>query len=346
MPDLQEKGFSIGRVHIPMKKVVAEFHFEMPGLGLWADGELLGEEWQGTFAGHSIKLAFPKDEDDFGLKDEDISYLRALTGSSSVGPEAAAYGVRVIRVAVTGEADFDISDFENDPKPIDEAFEVNRRLEKVATAFIQGFCDQVRVLHSQHWLGSSADPPFRTWVSNLRDQGGTRIPVSTGVDMTITALGQETALQMMDFNEAAENAAAELGTPLPEELLADAKYLAWIRQPHDLRLGVLLAAIACETKVKRTLLDITSDAQRALAEIILQNPRDVSVAVVSHLNQTAQAVTGRSLKTDDPDLWKAVTALFETRNAIAHGRDPQPGDKQMSDGIRTADKVITWLNEL
>src|SRR5436305_10233766 len=68
--------------------------------------------------------------------------------------------------------------------------------------------------------------------------------------------------------------------PIAETFLADALHFAWARLA-DLQRAVLLAAIACEVKVKRVLRDKTTPGILPMLDVLLENTRDWSLAAAA-----------------------------------------------------------------
>ena len=130
---------------------------------------------------------------------------------------------------------------------------------------------------------------------------------------------------------------------LANVLMADAGFLAESAEPRDPSRSVLVAAIACEVKIKTFLREHSSAEQAALVELLLQNPRDWSLAAAALFDKPLKIVGGRSLKDeDDKSLWKGVTDLFERRNALAH-RGKIPAETQALACLSTGRKVFSWL---
>ena len=87
--------------------------------------------------------------------------------------------------------------------------------------------------------------------------------------------------------------------------------------------------------------------QRPLVDLIIDNPRDVTIAAVNHFDRLCKSITGRSLKEDKENhgLWKALAALFEARNAVAHrGFEPTPEEAQRH--VQTAVDAFGWLDSV
>ena len=95
-------------------------------------------------------------------------------------------------------------------------------------------------------------------------------------------------------------------------------------------------------EIKQSLTAICPEASRALLSALL----DTRVPIVSHLDTTAMAVCGRSLKADHPELYTQARRLFQVRNAIAHGKSSQSSDTEMREAVNAAIAVYHWLKGL
>ena len=326
-----------------MARIKATFHYELPGRGLWASESALGAESVGTLGDVRVAIQLPRTETDFGL-DTDPSHDKAYSPGARWNDGRVAVSVRIVRVTATKKVDFGSSDFKTDDPNYGAAHKLISELQTVAQDFLASFVARLRAVGGQHWLATSSDLPSRTWVSALEDiDAHEMIPVGAGVTVQLFPRPWETAIthEVLDREVALVSSGADVG--LPNELLADAKYLAWIREPADLHLAVLLAAMACEAKIKGLLRDrARSPEQLGLVEVIIDNPRDVTVAVASLFNLPAKAVLGRSMKEENKTLFRATEALFSTRNAIAHGK-PRPAEQKMRAAVTTASDVFAWL---
>lgn len=318
----------------------------MPGDSLWVNERALGSEVERVFRGRTVRLRIPASDDGFALEGFPL-VVDAFPGSrtSYTWTTEAAVAVDVVQVAVYKETTFGSSDFkvESDEWPrAAEASETLRELFSVARAFLKHVVDQTRLALDQYWLAPSTDPPEEAMKFGLVDtETGERIPILVGSGRVSPAGGLETSLTGEALEAIADRACQEVQVPLPEELLADARYLAWIRQPPDYRLATLLAAIASESKVRQSLAAVAEPAVERVVGLFLQtNP------VYRHFDETAAAVVGRSLRDENYDLFQAVQRLFTTRNRIAHGSPEQPGKEAMREAVETAEAVFEWLRSL
>jgi hypothetical protein len=106
--------------------------------------------------------------------------------------------------------------------------------------------------------------------------------------------------------------------------------------------AVLLAAIACEIRVKEVLRNTAGERVDAV-ELLISRAKEFSGSARDMFSKVMFAANGRSLKEEDSELEKAVGALFEGRNAIAH-RGEIPATKAVLTSIETASRVLSWLD--
>jgi hypothetical protein len=71
-------------------------------------------------------------------------------------------------------------------------------------------------------------------------------------------------------------------------------------------------------KIKQTLREKTPADRRAVVDVLLDNYREVDVAIAQLPHKAMKAAVGRSLHEEAADLFQAVVQLFTHRNQIAH----------------------------
>lgn len=139
---------------------------------------------------------------------------------------------------------------------------------------------------------------------------------------------------------------AALGTKpgLAETLFSDARFALQPPIP-DFRQAVLLAAIACEVKVKDVLVSMASPDQRPVLNLLLENPRDWSMGAASLFDKAMEAVCSRLLRKEDPALYKDVDLLYQNRNKIAHrGGTGLLTDDVLRGHVVSAGQAFAWLD--
>lgn len=184
------------------------------------------------------------------------------------------------------------------------------------------------------------------WLSVLRDADGERIPVGYADPLTpYFDIEPEDGMTAAGLAQVLEHVSNEDEPPLAESLLADALFYSWRSAHPNPHMGLILAAIATEIKIKQILTDAATPDQRELVQLVIANPRDVTMAVSALFDKALEAVTGASLRREDHSLFKAVTRLFEHRNALAH-RGAMGIEVPIKEDLRTAQDVFTWLDGL
>ncbi len=219
--------------------------------------------------------------------------------------------VRIIKVVIRG-----------DVEGTGEAGEYLKNVFPVAEGAATEFVDRVRLL-GQVWLGMRGEPQPLAGSGNVfNDESGERIKISYGGVISVKLPTPDLALTDAGLSRLQEASAKQEPQPLPEVLLADALHIATMDRP-DFGRAILIAAVACEAKVKATLTTKVFAAGRPLVDVLLSNPRDYSMRAVSLFDTAMKAAVGRSLKGDDPKLYKLIEKLIEYRNAVAHtGKEP------------------------
>jgi hypothetical protein len=85
---------------------------------------------------------------------------------------------------------------------------------------------------------------------------------------------------------------------------------------------------------------------RPLLDIVLDSPRDVSIAAGQLLDKPLKVITGMSLKEADKPLFKRVTEkLFPLRNRVAH-YGHRPTTQEARNAVATVTDLFAWLDGL
>jgi len=205
-------------------------------------------------------------------------------------------------------------------------------------------------LHGQPWLGLHGQPVRRVGHHLLGDDSVDIADYCFDEDVLPETKEPVPEYEIEASLDAAitSSLAGHLGgtsapSPIAETLLADALYFVGL-DPPDYQRAVLIAAIACEVKVKDTLRQKSASDHKPLIELILGNPHDWSVAAVALFDKGMAAALGRSLKSDDREMYKDINRLFEIRNGIAH-RGEKPEENEARRVVLAARKVFRWLDE-
>lgn len=325
-----------------MARIRATFHYSLPGVGLWTDETTLGQTYRGESDDCDIEIILPTEERDFELNRSRSSSRRALGWQTATIDGRNYLDIAIVRVRATRAAPFGSSDVNVDDDSLirDSVSEFLAGLQSAAVRLLDKWLDLIRAVLGHEYLGTSADVPIRTWLSFAEDlDSGEQLRIGPGQTFVMGQRRREAAVTHDLLTAMTDQLNRGDEPPLAEELLADARFMATLRSPPDLRLAVLLAAIACEAKIRRVLRDAADPVMLPVLEIVLSRP----MPALSLVDEVANATTGRSLKTEDHDLFLGVKALFETRNAIAHGTR-RPSEVDMRQGVNMAVRACTWLD--
>lgn len=98
-------------------------------------------------------------------------------------------------------------------------------------------------------------------------------------------------------------------------------------------------------RIKAILQAVVTPEARAVLVVLLDSPRDYSLAAYSLFDKASEAVTDRSLKKENHELFKGVSALYTKRNAIAHRREYASADEAKT-CLKTARGAFNWMESL
>jgi hypothetical protein len=314
----------------------AEFYFEVRGVLVRA--ELLGTKLEFDRGGLRVEILIPGNGADRHW--EGFGAVKPVYGGE---PNGHAFAVHTVKVMVFGEG----------PRGQDTAGSIEhlRKSFHAAESAIAELVEWARI-HGQPWLGLHGQPVRRVGNHLLGDDS---------VDIADYGFSEDVLPAIEDEREPAYDGGASLDTaqasslarqldcgtvalPIAETLLADALYFIGLRPP-DCQRAVLIAAIACEVKVKDTLRQKVPQDRRSLVDLLLENPRDWSIAALALFDKATDAALGRSLRTDQRNVYKDVCKLFEMRNRIAH-RGEKPDEAEASRVVLASRQVFRWLDEL
>jgi hypothetical protein len=326
--------------------LTAVYHFGVSEL--WVKSELLGTRHNTIFNGHNIVLILPGNGIDFGTSKNGGYPLGGYTMHSG-SEEMLAAEILMIRVEIQVEGDLKGMPRDSDSRPSQDVLlaglEILRQSVEIAREFAKNYIALVRTNLDQYWLGPSESELRLAWISQLLDSDGNVIPVGYSDPMPVSWHSTDNALSA-DVNQLLIQEASEGVQPdLADSFLRDAEYTAYKLRDPNLHQAVVLAAIACEIKVKDVITSLASDEQKPLVDLLLENPRDVSLAASSLFDKGMSAVCNRSLLKEDKNLWKQVDLLFQDRNKIAHkgGKRASPDDV-LRQHITSAKAAFNWLN--
>ena len=305
---------------------------------LWVADDILGQHIDFMRAGFRVTIEFPP------APASDSAGTPTFDGSrQSLPGTVTKRGLRRLLITLRWDQPTQ-ADSESSGLSVDTAREI-RRAREVAFVVARDFVDWIRVLRRQAWLPEHLQDLARVVAGGaVNEETGEALPLVVGTDMIAIDRPSGTEVDVAFAAELAVLLEKEERIPLPERFLADAEYFARRMRAAEVQRAVVLAAIATELKVKEVLRERASGGPSApFVEIIVDNPRDVSVAVGGLFHKTMKATTGKSLQEEAPDLFSSVERLFTIRNRIVHsGNVPDP--KEGKSVVDAAREAFRWLD--
>lgn len=341
-----------------MARLRGRFHFRTRGL--LVSRSLLGTSHVLPHETRTVTLWFPVDDSE--LDEEDLietALLRAAKFPPDEPPPKPAASieisnlpterdlfalVHVLRLDVDGEFPYGVADVRAE-KGSDVPLEILHELCDDAQRLARAFVESARVRGRQPWLGISGEGPTGIGAGKLFDlDENAIIPASIGLRGSEVMLTKESdALDDDRLRAVIDGAVA--APSLADSLLTDAAYYEAFATPKDPTRALLISAVACEIKVKECLRRVVRPESQELLEVLLESPRDFSLAAFALFDKAARAACGRSLKDENKELHKRVNSLFELRNKIAH-RGASTTPEQAAECLRSAVEAFRWLRDV
>jgi hypothetical protein len=320
--------------------------FLFAGSGLFIAGDALGLRWTFERGGHRVSIALPTvDEVYKGLADEEPRTARlGRVTAWQEGDPAEIHAVTVERFEVS--VDTTAAEPSNDA--IGEMFPVAARV-------AEEFLTWVRVGSNQPWLpGEHEGVSLASYTRLLDIETGAEVASSWNPPLAVVGIPAEQSVDPATLNDFAAALAGEVMPSAATLLLTDAHaalgsrsvYRLEDRERADTAHAILLAAVACEVHIKVTLREAADAAYLPLLDVILDSPRDVTIAAGQLTDKPMDAAVGHSLRSENKPLFKKVTErLFPLRNKVAHyGYKPKLDEAR--EALKTADELFLWLNDV
>lgn len=301
---------------------------------------------------YGIVVSLPSHQADFGVAPPEREAL--FRHYAWIANEATETTILVFQVAVWTESQATPDLF---PPDHPEGLDGQKAMEKaalVAISVAEDFVSWMRVRGKQYWLGADESISNGGTADLIDLDSGKRIKnINWAYHMFLSNVGPPAGAETLD---AIIELLGQGKTPDEAELLlADAQEsmgranngtsLTGDGLEFDRRRVVLLSAIAAEVKIRQVIREKTPTDRRELVEVLLDNYREVDVAIGQLPHKPMKAAVGYSLHADDPDLFAKIQRLFKVRNDIAH-RGADPDEEQARDAVRTAVELFAWLDEL
>lgn len=341
-----------------MTRVRVEVDFDME-TDLWLNQDCLAKSVRFERDGYDIEIRLPPLEnlDAASITMTDLSGVDGYVGSSGYvdRPSEFQAGFHKFRICIREEVE-GICQTAFEGEVTKDARDLiighQRKCRKIAESVATDFLDQLRY-RGQTWLGLIGTISYSVAPrsSTFDDETAYRFRFGHG-ELAVPMRSEEAALTSQALAHVRNALATSQSVPLPETFLADAQYfLVCGTHSGDFQRAVLLAAIACELKVKEVLKEKAFPGAADLVDILVSSPRDFSMSASGLFDKAMKAAVGHSLREDDKGLYKAIAnnsqgdALFQQRNAIAHSGAPVTREVAQKN-VRAARKVFTWLDAL
>jgi hypothetical protein len=325
-----------------MRRIRAEYVFRVDSA--WFSTDLLGRRYAFRRRDYDAAIEVPGDGTAFG--DLLHSALKGFLLPSDTGraPEGVK-AVSALRISLVQSVELSSDRFESSRQLAD----FWRDGQPVAHAILRQFVDWIRVRCGQAWVGIFGqryemliigDKLGKAQGRVFDDESGQQFPVmiSMGFGYIRTPPGGQVPVSSSDAEFLVRMLAESIEAPTPEMLLADALHHASVVDPQPQR-AVLLAAIACETKIKSVLQNRVSPEKAGLAELLVARPRSAAAL----FSEILKAAVGPSLKASRPDLARRIECLFQVRNRVAHSGEV-PTLHEADAAVSAAREVFEWLD--
>ncbi|WP_432833533.1 hypothetical protein [Dactylosporangium sp. CA-092794] len=318
--------------------------------GLYVHSSVLGAQFDLSVAGEEVgvRLSLPSGQQSFRPQHvEDWMPLReAIMNDQFVAASIMAFNVEVSFPDVV-EADKFAPGAPRDMEALDKVFWLVKQARELCQQRAALFLEQLRAT-KQFWMGQSLAPlEILDGLAVYDDRDGDRIllPIGAPTLLGVMLHNLDDAADTEELERAAAATRQSLLPALPDRLLADARNLGLEGPAESMKQALFLAAIATEVRVKEFVAAVANEHQGSLVDILLNSPRDYSVSVHNLFDRPLLAVSGHSLKVDDPALYKAVGRLFTARNHFVH-RGEEIGAEVIATHLQTAVGVRDYLQEV
>lgn len=322
--------------------------------GIWVRPEVLGSRFSWEVDGRRVDLLLPGSAEDFNEPDHlEEPHVDAWIPTAGNGGQAGGVIVHLVRTEVRFTGALSAASKHEALRARDAGDdslfdEFNRESQAVCSEGhsigerrAHTWHSHVRTATEQPWLGVRAEPPRqhgRCWLED-RDAGVRLIQLGPLQSASIR-LGVP-LISLADLDRVRDPVDGGHEPPTAEALLADARFLVREAEVVDAQRAVLIAAMACEIKVKGWMPSNVGDDRAELLRLVLQRTSNLP----SLLDQPLKAAVGTSLKAADRDLFRAIEHLTALRNRIVHRGD----DVEQAEAWRmvvSAQQLFRWLDEL
>lgn len=309
-----------------MEILDAVFEFQLPGL--LVDASMVGSRL--AVGDSDCWIQFPSDDGH-----DPLFYSESPTaGFNLADGNKVCVVVKAVLIGFPVEVCFTASDYR--PKAVQAVLQ--SKLPRAREVFLN-FAELLRIERNSEWLESRTKISEGDHVaSGVLTKNGTRLDFGSLILQPLVVRLSRDSLKREEAVGLLARVDRGVAPPLWDVFLADAN------SATDLKHAVLLAAIACEVAVKTTLQERSNADQAPLIDLMLNHPRDVSLAAANLFDEPCRLILGRSLREDDKALFVEMSHLFEDRNKIAHrGLAKLRDDASLQREVSSASAAIDWL---
>lgn len=335
-----------------MANVGAEFFVELSGMLVQPD--LLGRSLTVRGDAHSYRVDLPEAEDSF--KFPMVSSL-GETDQREYVPTQCIVGdisrefveVRIVRVVVNMEGELSADGY--DDTDIGQRTTAHEQLDTLLKHAMTAATDLTNMVRLR---GQSAIPPTGRYprvlnmvtMVEILDTHTQSYGFSVGSASTgIRIIGPHEVLSVTDLS-AVESSLGSVGAPWVGELLVgEALYLVQSEQNSGAEQGTLLAAMGVEVHTRDVVDHLAKGEQKELVALLLDNPRQWTMAAFAVFERVLPVVVGRDLGPEHKALARRVEKLFRARNKVAHRAKPISRDEALKHSA-TANEAVQFLRAL
>lgn len=315
--------------------------------------ESYGRRFNWVLDGFPVTLCFPKFE--FDMTDSSVPRELLITPAIT-GPHNEVW-ISVVEVRVLIKLSLPKNDLDKALLPEEKEGEDGEWLseeyhsgllnafsqgEPVANKAVKQWLSHVKASTSHHWLGPQSRLPDIYGVQEIFHYNTGKKIYSNGIGKSHVVPTKEKFLTSTDFDQIESLLVKGTEPCIPEAFLGEAMYFLSGNE-MDIRRSILFAAIACEVKIKTTIQAYASEDNSRVVSALLDTKSTIHIL----LSDICQAVTGRSLKREDVELWKNSEALSSARNRIVHEGALRPNDRNDYRSIvNCVPEIFKWLESL
>lgn len=316
---------------------------------LWIGKDALDFSFTLKRDGHHVVVRLPNTPDALSAIHEDLAdqWLPSLVPGGPVFEEAGrdSWTAGLILFEVLVELATEIPS----PKPSELTPEI-RAIAERDLKIGSKICDSVANLFLRHvrataprqsWLGLATHEAEQYGIASLENRHTGEFIFGMGAGISVTMRSSRLRLDRGQFFQIAKAVAEQTEPGVAESLLADAWHLNDATGANDRDRAWIVAAVACEVRVKRELRNRAVPENTELVEMVLRRRSNLPEL----LDEVWTATGGTSLRHADKELFTHVTTLAAQRNRIVHVGAPHPTLSSHLNPAQIAQFLFDWLDQ-